>query len=346
MKEEEIENKKEDVEKESTKTVNKTTKASTETENTEKKGPWHTIVICILIIAICVCAYFVAKYIIENNNGEDSETTESTEISDEAIFTVDNYPTVDCSTATIPMATAFMANFTNTDEDELEITSSKTDGAYTNLINGDADVILVVEPSEDEMQAAEDAGVELVSYKVANEGFVFFTNTQNVVDNLSLEQIQKIYTGEITNWSEVGGDDVDIIAYQRPENSGSQTGMLSLVMNGLTMMEATTETIAQTMGDIINLVADYENNAGAIGYSYYYYANTMYAQDEIKLLSVNGVEPTNETIRNEEYPIQTAYYIVMKKSDEDNEEIMSLVNAMLSDRGQQVVEEAGYVSIK
>ena len=65
---------------------------------------------------------------------------------------------------------------------------------------------------------------------VVNEGFVFFTNVNNLVNGLSLKEIQDIYTDKITNWNQVGGDNVKIIAYQRPENSGSQTGMLSLVM--------------------------------------------------------------------------------------------------------------------
>lgn len=65
---------------------------------------------------------------------------------------------------------------------------------------------------------------------VINEGFVFFTNVNNLVNGLSLKEIQDIYTDKITNWNQVGGDNVKIIAYQRPENSGSQTGMLSLVM--------------------------------------------------------------------------------------------------------------------
>ena len=65
---------------------------------------------------------------------------------------------------------------------------------------------------------------------VVNEGFVFFTNVNNLVNGLSLKEIQDIYTDKITNWNQVGGDNAKIIAYQRPENSGSQTGMLSLVM--------------------------------------------------------------------------------------------------------------------
>lgn len=318
----------------------------------EKKWPTNLLVTIICVAVLLLCVYAYKNINLSNTTNEVANTTtnviESTveEISTEAIFTLDNYPRVDCSTATIPLAKAFMANFTATDEDEVEVTSSKTDGAYTNLINGDTDLILVVEPSEDELEHAEEEGVELVSYKVANEGFVFFTNTANTVSNLTLEQIQKIYTGEITNWSEVGGEDQEIIAYQRPENSGSQTGMLSLVMQGLEIMEAPTENILSTMSQIVDAVADYENNPGAIGYSYYYYANTMYSQDEIKLLSVNGVAPTNATIKNGTYPIETAYYIVIRKSDQDNEDIMNLVNAMLSTRGQKIVEEAGYVSVE
>ena len=103
-----------------------------------------------------------------------------------------------------------------------------------------ADLILVVEPSEDEINYAKEKNVELQYDKVVNEGFVFFVNAKNPVDSLTLEQIQKIYSGEITNWSEVGGNDEKILAYQRPENSGSQTGMLSLVMKGIKMKKPET----------------------------------------------------------------------------------------------------------
>ena len=167
----------------------------------------------------------------------------------------------------------------------------------------------------------------------------------DIATNATPEQIQAIYAGEITNWNQVGGKDEAIIAYQRPVNSGSQTGMLNLVMKDKKIVEAPKENIAMDMTDIIDVVSDYENNSGAIGYSYYYYANTMYLSDDISLLSVNGVEPNNDTIKAGEYPIQTAYYIVIRKDEPENSKTRELVEAMLSTRGQLAAENAGYVPL-
>jgi phosphate transport system substrate-binding protein len=297
-----------------------------------------TVIICLLILA---GGFFTYKYFTTDKE----ETLEKEEISSEPIFTTENYPKVDGSTATLPLAEAFQANFTGQSIDDVDVTHSKTHQAYENLINKDVDLILVTEPSDEELKMAKDAGIELEVTKVVNEGFVFFLNKYNPVNSLTLEQIQGIYSGEITNWKEVGGTDQDIIAYQRPTNSGSQTGMLSLVMKGKKMVEAPKETIAESMFDIIDVVSNYENGANSIGYSYYYYANTMYLSDDIKLLSVNGVEPNNETIGSGEYPILTAYYIVNRK-DDISEDAKTLKENMLSARGQKVAEEAGYVPIQ
>jgi phosphate transport system substrate-binding protein len=297
-----------------------------------------TVVICLLILA---GGFFAYKYFTTEKVEE--EISEE-EISTEPIFTAENYPKVDGSTATAPLAEAFQANFTGQNIEDVEVTHSKTHQAYEKLINKELDLILVTEPSEEELQMAKDAGVELEVTKVVNEGFVFFLNKYNPVNSLTLEQIQGIYSGEITNWKEVGGTDQDIIAYQRPTNSGSQTGMLSLVMKDKKIADAPTEIIAGSMYDIIDVVSNYENGANSIGYSYYYYANTMYLSDDIKLLSVNGVEPNNETIGNGEYPILTAYYIVNRK-DDISDDAKTLKENMLSARGQKVAEQAGYVPI-
>lgn len=301
------------------------------------------IIVVIIGIGVCVGCYFLYNSLIKENTENVQEIAEP--ISTEPLFSDEDYPIVDGSTATIPLAEAFEANFKAKDIEEVEINHSKTHNAYVNLINGDADLILVTEPSEDELKLAEENGVELEVVKVVNEGFVFFINSKNPVKSLTLEQIQQIYSGEITNWNEVGGNDQKIIAYQRPVNSGSQTGMLSLVMKEKTLVEAPTEYIASGMQDIIDVVSDYENSSGAIGYSYYYYANTMYLSDNIKLLSVNDVEPNNETIKEGEYSIQTAYYIVIRKDEPEDSKTRVLMDAMLSARGQLVAENAGYVPL-
>ena len=303
-----------------------------------------TIVICLVIVALGYVAY---KYFTNANDLKNQNEPEQVEekISTEPLYTDENYPKVDGSTATAPLAEAFEANFKGKKIDEVNVEHSKTHKAYEKLINKELDLILVTSPSEDEEKLAKKANVELEVTKVVNEGFVFFLNKNNPVNSLTVEQIQKIYSGEITNWKEVGGNDEEIIAYQRPKNSGSQTGMLDLVMKDKKIKDAPKEDIAMSMSDIIDAVSNYDNKESAIGYSYYYYANTMYLSDEIKLLKVDGVEPNNDTIKNGEYPILTAYYIVNRKNDISSE-AESLKENMLSTRGQKVAEEAGYVPCK
>lgn len=261
----------------------------------------------------------------------------------EKIFSINNYPKIDGSTATLPLAEAFKANFTGTDIKDVNVEHSKTHNAYVNLINGDTDLILVTYPSEEEQKIAKEKGVELEIVPIVKEAFVFFVSTDNPVENLTLKQVQDIYTGQIKNWKDVGGANEKIIAYQRPENSGSQSGMLSLVMKGKKMMTPTTETISQTMEDIVNVISDYSNSKNAIGYSYYYYATKMYTTDKMKLLAIDGVDPTYENIQTGLYGIQTAYYAVIRKNEETDSPARKLLDAMKSERGQNVAKEAGYV---
>ena len=179
---------------------------------------------------------------------------------------------------------------------------------------------------------------------VVNEGFVFLTNVNNLVNGLSLKEIQDIYTDKITNWNQVGGDNVKIIAYQRPENSGSQTGMLSLVMKDKKIKEPKREEYIESMAGIIDAVANYDNSKDSIGYSYYYYATTMYGNENIKFLAVDGVSPNHDTIKDESYPLITAYYIVTLK-DTKNTAVSKVKKAMLESKGQEIARNAGYIEI-
>jgi len=291
------------------------------------------IIIMILVVVACIVAYMCFT--------NDVEIIEPKQ--DSILFSIENYPRIDGSTATIPLAEAFKADFTGTDINEVQVEHSKTHNAYVNLINGDTDLILATYPSEEEQKLAKDQDVELEIVPIVKEAFVFFVNKNNPVENLTLNQIQNIYSGKIKNWKDVGGTDSKIVAFQRPENSGSQSGMLELVMQGIKMMEPTTETISQNMDDIIDVISDYDNRETAIGYSYYYYATTMYTSDTMRLLSVNGIKPTYENIQTGLYDIQTAYYAVIRKDEPENSDTRKLLNAMLSKRGQNVAKEAGYV---
>lgn len=319
-----------------------------------KKKILLSVLAVIVLAAVAVFCVFSYKYftsakkvnIVTENKKEDVQ------VSEEPLFTKKNYPKVDASLATQPLTNAFIKNFVDKNYDVNSIKYTNTHPAYVDLINGKTDLIVVTEPSKEELEFAKEKNVELEVIPVVKEGFVFYVNSKNKVDSLSLDQIRDIYSGKITNWSEVGGNDEKIVAYQRPENSGSQTGMLSLVMKDLKIMEAKKEDLIETMEEIINLVSNYDNEKQAIGYSYYYYATTMYNDiDEavangIKLLGIDGVKPNNDTIADGTYPLNTAYYIVIRKDEEENSNTRKLVDAMLSDRGQMVAKEAGYVPVK
>ena len=299
------------------------------------------VIITILVVCGCVLAYF---YFTKDKTKPIIDPKEKKAVQNqEKVFSVEDYPRIDGSTATLPLAEAFKANFTGTDIKDVEVTHSKTHNAYVNLINGDTDLILVTYPSEDEQKLAQEKNVELEIVPIVKEAFVFFVNKENVVDNLTLEQVQDIYSGKIKNWKNVGGENKKIIAFQRPENSGSQSGMLSLVMKGKKMMEPEKETIAQSMADIVDVISDYDNGKQAIGYSYYYYATTMYSSNTMKLLSINGIAPTYENIQTGLYDIQTAYYAVIRKNEPENSDTRKLLDLMKSERGQNVAKEAGYV---
>jgi len=266
-------------------------------------------------------------------------------ISTEPLFTKESYPRVDASLAIHPLVDSIAANFLGVSEEELdyEYTKTRTSDVYKNLVDGKVDVIFVAEPSDADYEYAKQKGVELDVIPVTSSAFVFIVNTQNKVDNLTLDEIVKIYQGEITNWKEVGGDDEEIIPYQRPNGSGSQTAMISLVMKDANLMTAPKMQIQGEMGGLVDAIAEYDNSKAAIGYSYFYYINTMYKRDTIKMLGINGVKPTIATIKDGTYPIYTNGYIVTLKGIDENSPAKKWVNSVLSSRGSKIIEDAGYV---
>ncbi|KAB3530323.1 PstS family phosphate ABC transporter substrate-binding protein [Alkaliphilus serpentinus] len=284
----------------------------------------------------------------EENPQQENPQQENPPSEDTLSFTLDSYPIVDGSTVTIPLSEAIAAELIGMEIEEVRpyILHNKTHNAYVNLIEKKADLIFVTSPSEDELKLAEEHNVKLEVIPIVSEAFVFLANAENPVEGLTLQEIKDIYTGKITNWKEVGGDDVEIVAYQRPRNSGSQTGFLDLVMKDAMPVEPPTEKIRAEMGELIDAVASYKNQPDALGYSYYYFVVDMWGNDKVKLLEVDGIYPNKDTIRTGEYPIKTAYYAVFRRDEASDSPVRKVVEWILSERGQQIAEEAGYVKIK
>lgn len=269
------------------------------------------------------------------------------EVPDEPIFTSENYPKVDASLAIHPLVDAIAADFLGIPEAalEFEYTSTRSSEVYHNLIDGKVDVIFASEISEEDKAYAAQNGIELDIIPATSSAFVFIVNSENPINDLSFDEVQKIYTGDITNWSEVGGKDAPIIAYQRPTGSGSQTAMLSLVMKDKEIATPPTEQVRGEMGELIDAVAEYDNAENAIGYSYFYYVNTMYKRDTIKMLAIDGIKPSIDTIKSGQYPIYTNGFIVTRANEKEDSSAKKWVNAVLSKRGSKIIEEAGYVPV-
>lgn len=263
-------------------------------------------------------------------------------------FTLETYPRIYGSTVAIPLEEMLMATLTDQSIETIRpyIPASKTHEAYLNLINRTADLIIVTSPSKAELDAATAARIKLEITPITSEAFVFLVNKDNPVDSLTIEQIQKIYTGEITNWKQVGGNDVAIRAMQRPVNSGSQTGFYDLIMIGLKIMTPPSNWVSAEMGELIDAVAAYDNQPDAIGYSYYYYVTDMKNNPDIKLLKINGIEPNPTTIANSTYPIHTNYYAVLRQEEPAISDARTILHYLLSDEGQDLIEAAGYVKLK
>ena len=296
------------------------------------------------------------------------------QITEKKFLTRPDFAGIDGSTATIPITAELARQFCGASDDTTYrnnyvgsfVDHNKTDVAYENLIFGrdnyveeyddherkwnkleeQVRFVFATPPSEDEYQTAENNGVTLEVEPVALDGFVFITHKDNPVDSLTVQQIRDIYSGRITNWKEVGGRDEKIRAFQRTKNSGSQTAMEELVMQGEPMAEAPIAFVAAEMGSLIESVAEYENESAAIGYTYYYYINNLYKNPDIKVISIDGVSPDNENLVSEKYPFTAAYYAVIRSDESQDSVYRRLRDYMLSEEGQEIVRLAGYCPVK
>ncbi len=199
---------------------------------------------------------------------------------------------------------------------------------YNAIVDGETDILFCASPSEDQKKYALDKGVELVYVPIGLEGFVFFVNEKNPVNDLSADQIRRIYSGEYTSWSQVGGADRSINPVTRLKGSGSQTAFEAF------------------MGEYkVGRKSPFALAGGSIGFSFRYYMEGIVANDSVKMLSLNGVYPSAENIRNRSYPIVAEFYAIYR-ADNDNENISILIDWLLSEEGQTLIEKTGYVRIK
>lgn len=295
------------------------------------------IVISILVVVACIMGYlYFTKEDVKKEMQEKEEKKQSL-----VIFNDENYPKVEGITMLQPLVNKFKETYTGSETKET-INIQNEEQVYNKLINGETDMIITTYPSDEMIQSAKDKNIELEITPIAKDAFVFLVNKDNTIENLTLEQIQQIYSGKIKNWRNVEGPNIEIIAYQCPTNSFTQLGMLKLVMKDK-MMTPPQESLNSSNGNIVDVISQYVDQNNSIAYSYLYNANTMYKNENIKFLSINGVAPTYDNVKNGLYNLQTTYYAVVKKGGQENSNVSKLLNEIKNEKGQEIVGEAGYV---
>jgi phosphate transport system substrate-binding protein len=215
-----------------------------------------------------------------------------------------------------------------------------TEYAFDQLLAGDADIIFCYEPSAEQLQKAADLGLSFSMTPIGKDAFVFCVNADNPVSNLTIADVKDIYSGRVKNWKDYGGPDMEILAYQRNENSGSQTALRSL-MEGEILMTPEQRKIHAGMGIMIKAIAEYSNAPNALGFSFLFFTREMVRSNNVKLLAIDGISPSLETIRDGTYPLTKTFYAITL-SGNTKENVGRFIEWLQGEQGRQLVEKTGY----
>lgn len=254
----------------------------------------------------------------ENNNLLKLETSLKIE---------NNLPKIEAASAFYPFAANLVQNIysENSYTDELlQIVS--TSQAFSDIINGETDIIIATEPSDEQNERIQKSNVNLKFKKIYLEPLTIFLNKSNNIENLNIEQMQKIYYNDNLNWNEFGENQGNIHTYQLEINNGSQTCFESIVKKnkiGKNHYEV------NTMPKIIDKVALDKNG---IGYAFYSYYSKMYSNKNVKLINVN-----NTNVKTEDYPLLFEVYLIYR-TDNSNNNIQKIADWLESDDGKNFIK--------
>ena len=243
-------------------------------------------------------------------------------------------PVIDGAAALVPVFNSFVyslypenaVKYENGDfTSDSKLQYHNTRGAFKGIVDGDVDIAFCAKPNDEQVQYGLDKGVELELTPIGREAFVFLVNKNNKVDNLSMQELKDIFTGKITNWSQVGGSYRPINVVQRNKGSGSQTALEKLIGE---------EIKPNFFGPL----------GGSIGFSFRFYVEELTKHGHIKMLKLNDVYPDREHVQDNSYPIVSNFYAVTRKG-ETNPNVQKVLDFVLSTTGQEIINEIGYVGL-
>ena len=224
-----------------------------------------------------------------------------------------------------------------------QIVTSQTNGAFMNLIYGDADIILTHRTiSPDEKAHADAIGVTLIETPIALDAFVFIVNKENPVKSLTVDEIQKIYTKEITNWVQVGGNNTDMQVFTRPRNSGSEEVLRTLVMGGLEPADFPPRFEIAGMSFVFLEVS---NEQDGICYTFKNYKDVQVriSDNEVPSIAINGIFPDETTIKDETYPFISKVHVAIRSDLDHNSMAYKLYEWLQSEDAKSTIIECGFI---
>ncbi len=259
-------------------------------------------------------------------------------------------PVLDGALALYPVYSAFAEAVYPEDvcKSEGAVQFTNTVEAFKHLVAGKRDIFFSSYPADSQLKLAKDAGVELTITPIGKEAFVFLVGDENPLDGLSLQQIYNIYSGKTADWATLGWKEGgEIVAFQRPEGSGSQSGIQSIMKKkGLPLASPRPipdQSLVGTNSLMDQISAKWKGVMPVLGYSYRFFATTMRPNPHAKLLKIGGVAPTDENIRSGAYPFTVNFYAVTRKDASKNTE--RFLEWVLSEEGQTLIERSGYAPL-
>lgn len=232
------------------------------------------------------------------------------------------------STSVGPLAEKLAMKYKETSEDKIEINQIGSSAGITNAISGVSEIGMSSRDLKEE-EVAE--GIEEIA--IAYDGIVVVTHPTNNVKDLSMEQVKQIFTGEITNWKELGGEDLEIVVVSREDGSGSRDAFQEIVDYGSGEL-IKNAIIASGNGNIKTTVATNKHAVGFISFEY--------VDETIAPLKIDGVEPTAKNVLNGQYKLSRPFLFVYKELSDNGQQFIDYI---LSDAGQEIVAETGAIPV-
>jgi phosphate transport system substrate-binding protein len=240
---------------------------------------------------------------------------------------------LDGSTTVGPLAKAFASYYTKTTGVEVTVSESGSGNGAKSLINKTCDIADMSRAmKENELEAAKSQGVNPVQNVVALDGLAIIVHPSNRVKGLTREQVRDIYTGKVTNWSQVGGPKAPIVVIQRESNSGTQDSFKELIM-GEEKVSEKAETQASN-GAIKSRVASTPNAVGFVGLAF--------VNRSIKAVAVDGVKPEVRTVKNGTYPVHRKLY--MYTNGQPKGDVKKFIDLPKTPAGKRMITEIGFVN--